>query len=75
MRFTKNSNIRITSVFERNLTLRVARCSRNYSLLVYNGTGVFLQEDEYVPSVSSSLTKASLCYESCQALPREDASV
>ena len=39
MRFTKNHNIMITSVFERNLTLRVARCSRNYSLWAYNGTG------------------------------------
>ena len=28
-----------TSVFERNLTLRVAGCSCCYSLLAYNGTG------------------------------------
>ena len=38
MRFTK-SHIIITSVFERNQSLRVARCSCNYSLLAYNGTG------------------------------------
>ena len=34
----------ITSVFERNQTLRVAKCCRTYSLLAYNGTstgGVF----------------------------------
>ena len=39
MRFTKNHNLKNTSVFERDLTLKVARCSRNYSLLAYNGTG------------------------------------
>ena len=43
----------IMSVFEHNETPRVARCSRNYSLLAYIGTGgvshdVFLQEDEDV---------------------------
>ena len=39
MRFTKNHNLTITSVFERDYPLKVARCSRNYSLLAYNGTG------------------------------------
>ena len=39
MHFTKNHDIMITSVFEHNYTLTVARCSRNYSLLAYNGTG------------------------------------
>ena len=39
MRFTKNYNLMITSVFEHNYTLRVARCSRIYILFAYNGTG------------------------------------
>ena len=30
--FHKKHDIMITSVFERNLTIREARCSRNYSL-------------------------------------------
>ena len=30
---SQKHNLMITSVFERNLTLNVARCSRNYSLL------------------------------------------
>ena len=33
MRFTKSHKLMITSIFERKKTLRVARCSRNYSLL------------------------------------------
>ena len=45
----------ITSIFERNETLRVASCCRNYSLLAYNGTfGVFIQ-DEDVPGVYRNL--------------------
>ena len=33
MRFKKYHNLMITSIFERKSTLRVARCSRNYSML------------------------------------------
>ena len=42
----------ITSVFECNEAIRVARCSRNYSLLAYNGSG---GEDEDVLSVCRNL--------------------
>ena len=38
MRFRKNHNILISGVFECNLTLRVAICSRYSSSLAYNGT-------------------------------------